>query len=328
MQRNYRNKPLKLIFMNKILTKSQDIRSHSRQLVRELHILKGVFQNTGFTYSQCHTLFELKKNKALNLMELSQKLLLDKSNVSRLLKGLIKKGLVEAQISTTDKRQKLFRLTTTGLKSVENNNALANEQVENALTLLSLTEQQAVLDGLKLYAKALGQSRQQADFQFRPIEKKDNEQVARLIQTVMTEYGAVGEGYSIQDPEVHQMYEAYQDEKAYFLVIEKKHLSGAGKIVGCGGIGPLTGGNDNICELKKMYFYPEARGKGLGKTMVRTCLEKAQSLDYQICYLETVERMWQANLLYKKMGFESLTTPMGCTGHSGCDAWYAKSLKT
>lgn len=307
--------------MEKTVAICPNIRSHSRQLVRELHILKGVFQDTGFTYSQCHVLFELSQHHSMNLMELSEKLLLDKSNVSRLLKGLIKKGFVQVQDFALDKRQKLFGLTPAGEKAVAQNNCLANMQVENALALLETSEQETILQGLKLYSKALRQSRQQAGFYFRSIQADDNAAVARLIQTVMTEYGAVGEGYSILDPEIQNMYEAYQQPRSHFLVIEKED-----KIVGCGGIGPLAGGNDSICELKKMYFYPDARGKGLGKAMVKQCLATARNLGYQQCYLETVERMWQANLLYKKMGFQRLENAMGCTGHSGCDAWYVKEI--
>lgn len=159
------------------------------------------------------------------------------------------------------------------------------------------------------------------DFTFRPIQKSDNPAIANLIRTVMTEFGTVGEGYSIMDKEVDEMWENYTNEKSYFLVL----ISGD-KIVGCGGIGLLQGGDEKTCELKKMYFYPEARGYGLGQKLVEICLEKAKEIGYQTCYLETVERMRKANELYQKMGFQLLTQPMGCTGHSACDRQFAKEI--
>ncbi len=137
----------------------------------------------------------------------------------------------------------------------------------------------------------------------------------------MTEYGTVGEGYSIMDPEVDQMYEAYQGAGAAFFVIER-----SGNIYGCGGIGPLSGSDESICELKKMYFLPELRGMGWGKRLARHCLNTARQLGYQKCYLETVERMWQANRLYQRLGFQRLSQPVGHTGHSGCEAYYAIEL--
>jgi len=46
-------------------------------------------------------------------------------------------------------------------------------------------------------------------FAIRPIETADNPAVAAIIRDVMTEFGAVGCTYSISDPEVHAMCEAY-----------------------------------------------------------------------------------------------------------------------
>lgn len=160
-------------------------------------------------------------------------------------------------------------------------------------------------------------------FKLRLILSKDNEQVAQIIRTVMTEFACVGEGYSILDPEVDNMAEAYSGDGSVFFVVENPE---SGQVFGCGGIGPLAGGDGLTCELKKMYFLPELRGVGFGKKMVKTCLEKAKALGYRRCYLETVDRMVRANQLYKKMGFERIGGPMGATGHSSCDAWYMQEL--
>ncbi len=160
-------------------------------------------------------------------------------------------------------------------------------------------------------------------FDIRPIRPEDNEQTARLIRTVMTEFGCVGEGYSILDPEVDDMFGTYDHDRAAFFVITRP---GDDTILGCGGIGPLSGGDAQTCELKKMYFYPELRGHGLGREMVTRCLEAARRIGYRRCYLETVARMEQANRLYQKMGFKKIDAPMGSTGHSSCEAWYLKEM--
>ena len=299
----------------------QQIRQHARQIVRELDVLKCIFQDTGFTYTECHILFELQQHNVLNLMELSQKLLVDKSNLSRTMKELVAEGLVQVNPLSSDKRQRLFSLTAAGLEAVNNNNQLANEQVKSALQLMDIEERKSIVKGLALYNKALSRSRLQQEFPFRLIKKADNAVVARLIREVMTEFGAVGKGYSINDEEINAMYEAYQGEKSAFWIVEK-----SGDIVGCGGIGPLKGEETTICELRKMYFYPSARGIGLGKKMVQKCLDKAVELGYQKCYLETTEKMWQANLLYQKMGFQQLCSAIGNTGHGACEAYYVKEL--
>ena len=76
-------------------------------------------------------------------------------------------------------------------------------------------------------------------FQIRPIKPEDDPQVANIIRTVMTEYGCVGEGYSIHDPEVDYMYKAYDNAESAFYVIENETNK---KVLGCAGIAPLKNG--------------------------------------------------------------------------------------
>lgn len=159
-------------------------------------------------------------------------------------------------------------------------------------------------------------------FTLRPIRPEDNPQVARIIRTVMTEYGAVGEGYSIEDPEVDAMYEAYNNDRSYFLVLE----TASGQLAGCGGIAPLRGGGPDTCELKKMYFLPEARGQGQGRKLVTLLEAEAHRRGFRYMYLETIAAMKEANRLYQRLEFQALTGPMGNTGHTSCGLFYGKAL--
>lgn len=155
----------------------------------------------------------------------------------------------------------------------------------------------------------------------RPIEPGDDAPIAEVIRTVMPEYGAVGEGYSIMDPEVDAMSEAYAGAAAaYFVALVD------GEVMGGAGIGPLVGGPPGVCELKKMYLLREARGLGLGRRLMTLCLDAARAAGYEHCYLETLERMTEARGLYESHGFQPLPAPMGSTGHTGCNGWYMRKL--
>ncbi len=160
-----------------------------------------------------------------------------------------------------------------------------------------------------------------SNLSIRLIEQKDNEQVEKLILDVMGEYECIGVGYSSSDPEVKDMYTAYQGERASFFVITDEE-----KIYGVGGIAPLSGGDEDTCELRKMYFYQDLRGLGYGRKMMDLLLETAKKSGYKKCYLETSSRMKRAKQLYLKYGFNPLCGQEGNTGHSGCDAFYIKEL--
>jgi putative acetyltransferase len=159
------------------------------------------------------------------------------------------------------------------------------------------------------------------DFTIRKILPDDNSVVANIIRSVMTEFGAVGSGFSIEDPEVDTMYESYQMDRAEFYVV----ASGS-RVLGVGGIAPLAGGESDTCELKKMYFLAETRGRGLGRRMVELLIDRARHHGYRQIYIETLRRMEAANHLYRKLGFQPLPANLGATGHCGCDLFYAMDL--
>ena len=155
----------------------------------------------------------------------------------------------------------------------------------------------------------------------REIEKKDDVQMARVIRAVLIEMGVPKVGTAYADQSLDTMTETYIKDKSAYFVVEDQ-----GEIIGGAGIAPLDNFEGNVCELQKMYFLPEARGRGLGASMMDVCLEKAKSFGFEKCYLETLPYMTDAAKLYAKSGFENLDGPLGDTGHYSCNVWMIKTL--
>jgi putative acetyltransferase len=158
-------------------------------------------------------------------------------------------------------------------------------------------------------------------FTIEPIRPEDDRAVASIIRAVMPEFGACGAGFAIQDAEVDTMHAAYSEPRSRYFVLRKD-----GEVVGGAGIAPLAGGGPGVCELRKMYLLPAARGAGQGERLLRLCLDEARGLGFTTCYLETTSKMVQAQALYRKLGFEPLVAPRGDTGHFGCDRWFERRL--
>lgn len=301
----------------------EDVRRHARQLVRELDVVRSGYMDTGYTLAQCHVMFELGAEDAQTLMQLTEALLIDKSNLSRTIKKLVQLELVKSVRGTVDSRQKFFSLTAKGKKALREVIGVAEGQVGGALKLLSQEQQQTVVEGLRLFESSLRRQRLQAGYTIRPVRKKDNLEMAEVIRSVMTEFGAVGEGYSIVDPEVDDMYGNYKKaNRSCYFVIEDLN----GVIAGGGGVAQLEGGDGETCELRKMFFLPSVRGIGMGSRLLELLLKNASDFGYRQCYLESLERMDAAIRLYKGHGFERLTKPMGATGHCGCDCYFLRAL--
>lgn len=155
----------------------------------------------------------------------------------------------------------------------------------------------------------------------REIKPEDNGQVAKVIRKVLEDMGVPKVGTAYADKALDDMYAEYDVPNATYFVVEHD-----GKIIGCAGIAQLQNFEGNVCELQKMYFLEEARGKGIGSEMMQVCLQRAKEFGFDECYLETMPYMEAAQKLYKKNGFEYIDAPLGNTGHYSCPVWMLKKL--
>lgn len=155
----------------------------------------------------------------------------------------------------------------------------------------------------------------------REVREEDNATLAKAIRQVLINIGVPKVGTAYADPELDFMYQAYQTTRSAYFVIEED-----GVVLGGAGIAPLAGEDPKICELQKMYFLAQGRGRGLGQQMIDHCLAYAKDQNFELCYLETLPYMKAAQKLYLKTGFSYIDGPMGSTGHTSCNVWLTKAL--
>lgn len=158
-------------------------------------------------------------------------------------------------------------------------------------------------------------------FSIRPISPVDNPVLAKIIRNTLAEFGANHPGTVFYDVTTDALYELFQTKGAVYFVAEIN-----GEIVGGAGIYPTDGLPAHTCELVKMYLLPNARGIGLGKTLIEKCLAYAKESGYRQVYLESMPELRQALKVYEKFGFNYLKAPMGNSGHTGCSLWMLHSL--
>ena len=155
----------------------------------------------------------------------------------------------------------------------------------------------------------------------RKIEFNDNKELASIVRTSLAEFGANKPGTVYYDDTTDHLYELFQQPGSVYYVAEPN-----GQLLGGAGIYPTEGLPEQTCELVKMYLRKEARGMGLGKLLIKKCLEFAKGFGYLQVYIETMPELRKAMTIYEKFGFEYLNGPLGNTGHYGCDVWMLKKL--
>jgi putative acetyltransferase len=155
----------------------------------------------------------------------------------------------------------------------------------------------------------------------RNIKKEDNAQIASIIRSCLEEFNANKCGTVYFDKSTDHLYELFQTPQSIYFIAEVN-----GKIVGGGGIFPSKGLPSDTCELVKMYLLPEARGTGLGASIINKSIEFAREQGFKRIYLESMPELKRAISVYEKFGFEYIHEPIGDTGHHGCDVWMTKNI--
>jgi putative acetyltransferase len=134
-----------------------------------------------------------------------------------------------------------------------------------------------------------------SDLTIRSATNDDRERVAELVFGVLSEFGLEADPKTT-DADLQDLDANYLQRGGVFEVIEDERANLLGSI----GLYPV---NKTTCELRKMYFIPSARGRGLGKYLLQRAIAQARQLGFKEIVLETSSKLIAANRLYTQFGF-------------------------
>ncbi|MEJ8476055.1 bifunctional helix-turn-helix transcriptional regulator/GNAT family N-acetyltransferase [Roseibium algae] len=288
------------------------IRKASRELVREHGFLKPTLAGTELSPSAVHTILEIGQEGYLTAKDLSRRLNLEKSTVSRMLLALEQRGEITKTRQETDARSHNLSLTPKGRDTFKAVTAYGETMVKSALPHLAGATAADLERLLSAYANALKEVRtgQTAKTQEKTIGGADSFKIVEGYQTGMigdiaalharTHGSVIGNGPTFESLVSKAMAEFVQRlasplNNSWSVVVE-------GQIIGSVTIDgeDLSG---NIAHLRWFILSERLRGKGLGRRLLDKALSHCDAHGFNEIHLWTVKGLDAARKLYEQNGF-------------------------
>ena len=139
------------------------------------------------------------------------------------------------------------------------------------------------------------------DARIRRMRRGEAPRVLSIVKRVFTEYG-LWKDHSCGMGDIERAPSSYGGGE--FLVVERD-----GRLIGCGGLMPRRRG---VAEIRRMFFLPSARGRGLGRALLERLMRTARRKGFRRLVLETSPRFQDAIGLYLRCGFDACVLDEDC----------------
>lgn len=293
---------------------TDELRSFNRFYTREIGLLNRRLPGGDLSLPEARALYEIAQAPApgQTAADIGRTLRMDKAHLSRIVARFRARGLIEAHVSPDHGKHRMLSLTDVGRKVVAALEAGARHEIEDLLAPIDPA-------GLALLARAMDDMRAvlersetpPADWRLRPLAPGDVGWIAhRQARIYHDEYGWdwTYEGLACQILGAFVL--GFDPAREDAWVAERN-----GAIVGA--VFLMKSDHPELAKLRLLHVERSARGIGLGKALVETCIARARELGYARVTLWTQETLVAARRIYQAAGFRLADrSPHRAFGHA------------
>lgn len=271
----------------------EEIRKFNRFYTVNMGFLDLNYLDSNYSSVEMRILFEIKTLKFCTQSDILKILRIDKSYLSRIIRRLCAKGLIEKTQSNDDKRATKIALTEKGIAETERLIDLTNGQIKKQIDGLSSGERQQLNNALKTVTAILGKDK--TEIEIIPFEEKYRQDFIDFnTDWIITNFGFLEE----HDKET---FEKIDDELKAGAMIFFAVKNGTA-LATCMAT-PMEGGTWEICKLGSNKNMPH---KGAGSAVFEAAMQWALDHGAERLFILSNSKLKPALHIYKKFGFKEI----------------------
>jgi DNA-binding MarR family transcriptional regulator len=272
------------------------IRAFNRATLARVGRIEAAYREEGVSLPEARVLVEIDRIGPVPARVLGQTLGLTEGYLSRLLTGLVRQGFVIREVGATDRRARPVRLSPAGRALADRLGEVSRRRVAGWFDTGRPGAAERMAAHLRLAEAELAEGPGQA-VELATLRPGD---IGWLTQQHGEAY-ARDEGFDATfEPLVARILADFAT--GHDPACERGWIARSGE-ARLGSIFCVKGPEPRIAKLRLFFLLPEARGLGLGRRLLETCLGFATEVGYRRMTLWTHESHRAACALYAKAGF-------------------------
>ena len=270
------------------------VRRFNRFYTRRIGILTDDYLGTAFPLPQARVLYELGERGECTATQLGIDLALDAGYLSRLIASLRRQGLVAAQAPNEDRRRRHLTLTPKGRKAFSTLDESSRRAMGEMLAPLAPVHRDKLVQAMGAVQSVL--EPHQKAITLRQHRAGDiGWVVSRHGKVYDDEYGW-GLGFEALVGEIAAKFLQEFDAKRERCWIAEMDGEPVGSVF-------VVKVSATVAKLRLLLVEPHARGFGIGKRLVQTCIDFSRRAGYRKLVLWTQSNLVAARGIYAALGF-------------------------
>ncbi|MDA1101369.1 MAG: helix-turn-helix domain-containing GNAT family N-acetyltransferase [Proteobacteria bacterium] len=269
----------------------------NRFYTEQIGILRKGLPNRGFPRTEWRVLYELDARGETTAMEIGRDLNLDPGYLSRILRGLKSRGLIDRRPATTDRRKSILSLSSAGSRVFADLEKTSHAATAHMLAPLSNADQLRLIEAMARIRTLLSAA--------------DKEGAAYILRAHRP--GDMGQVIALHGRLYVEMFGWDETFEALVAGIAADFIRGFDPEWECSWIAEVDGDfvgsafvvkvDDNVSKLRLMIIDRKAQGLGVGRALLNECLCFARRKGYKKMTLWTNDVQKAARNLYASAGF-------------------------